>query len=125
MATLADSACSIPPPVSAASGGEGGERSEPGGGNLRDTGAPSAIKSKMPPTPYPSPPFAARMGGGELRDVCAQPILRAAGKAISTSVPALTALLIAKEARLASASALVSGKPSPVPPEPHRVEVAS
>jgi mannose-6-phosphate isomerase-like protein (cupin superfamily) len=49
----------------------------------------------------------------------------APGNVISTSVPASTALLIAKLARLASASALVNGKPKPVPPEPQRVEVAS
>ena len=37
---------------------------------------------------------------------------------ISTRVPASLALLIENAARFASASALVSGNPSPVPPEP-------
>src|SRR6478672_10065612 len=47
------------------------------------------------------------------------------GNVISISVPAFTALLIAKRARFASAGALSGGGPSPVPPEPWRVEVAS
>src|SRR5215470_16951046 len=46
---------SIPPPQ-----GEGGERSEPGGGETSRTELPQA-----PPTPDPSPPFAARTGGAE------------------------------------------------------------
>ena len=58
--------------------------------------------------------------------VCAiPPRIGVPGNATSTSVPALTALLMLKVARLASASALVSGRPSPVPPEPKRAEVAS
>ncbi len=40
-------------------------------------------------------------------------------------MPAFGALEIRKPARLASASALVSGRPKPVPPEPQRAEVAS
>ena len=40
---------------------------------------------------------------------------RVVGKVISASVPLRGSLLIAKAARLASASALVSGRPSPVP----------
>src|SRR5260370_41004950 len=43
---------------------------------------------------------------------------RSGGKATSISVPALGALLMRKVARLASASALVSGRPRPVPPGP-------
>ena len=50
---------------------------------------------------------------------------RAGGNAISTNVPVLRALLIAKEAPFASASALVSGRPRPAAPEPQRVDVAS
>src|SRR5262249_23270830 len=48
---------------------------------------------------------------------------RAVGKPIATSVPELGALVMLKRAWLASASALVSGSPSPVPPE--REAVAS
>jgi hypothetical protein len=50
---------SIPP---APLGGEGGEdrRSEPGGGDYS-----GSERAKAPPTPDPSPPFAARTGGGE------------------------------------------------------------
>src|SRR5882672_11164647 len=48
-------ALSTLPPV----GGEGGERSEPGGGT---TLAPC---SRLPPTPDPSPPLASLAGGGE------------------------------------------------------------
>ena len=40
------------------------------------------------------------------------------GNVISTRVPASRALLIENAARFASAKAFVSGKPSPVPPEP-------
>ena len=47
-----------------------------------------------------------------------------AGNATSTSVPAFGALLMVKLARLASASALVSGRPRPVPPEPQLPDVA-
>jgi len=50
---------SMPPHASEAGGGEGGERSEPGGGDTHTE------LSKTPPTPDPSPPFAARTGGGE------------------------------------------------------------
>jgi len=55
---------SFPPPASEASGGEGGERSEPGGGLLR--GEVAEIQS--PPTPNPSPPRYAR-GEGNLKTV--------------------------------------------------------
>src|SRR5262249_26700342 len=51
---------------------------------------------------------AVRLGGYSART-------RVAGNEISTSVPASTALLMVKVARLASASTLVSGRPSPVP----------
>src|SRR5262249_13037701 len=50
---------------------------------------------------------------------------RVAGNAISTSVPSFGALRMWKRARFASASALVRGRPRPVPPEPPRPEVAS
>jgi len=46
---------SIPPPQ-----GEGGERSEPGGGEHAQP-----EPAKTPPTPDPSPPRASRAGGGE------------------------------------------------------------
>jgi len=51
---------SIPPPQ-----GEGGERSEPGGGSLQTPQAP-IDKTEVPPTPDPSPPrFARGEGSGE------------------------------------------------------------
>src|SRR5215470_20336842 len=58
-----------PSPASEASGGEGGERSEPGGGTFFICSA-GMLRAQGPPTPDPSPPFATRMGGGELRDLC-------------------------------------------------------
>jgi hypothetical protein len=52
------------PPRAEASGGEGGDPGldpgEPGGGDFS-----SAESAQAPPTPDPSPPFAARLGGGE------------------------------------------------------------
>jgi uncharacterized protein DUF3306 len=64
---------SIPPPASEASGGEGGERSEPGGGISPVTQA-SVSKTEAPPTPDPSPPRAARVGGGEPHDPAPQKV---------------------------------------------------
>src|SRR6266852_927306 len=66
-------------------GGEGGERSEPGGGS---TLAPC---SRPPPTPNPSPPRASRMGGGEqkrpaifiLRSHANSPCTNQRGEAVS------------------------------------------
>src|ERR1700747_3518648 len=56
-------ACSIPPPASEARGGEGGAAYQRRvGGSLFYRSA-----SEAPPTPDPSPPFAARLGGGEPR----------------------------------------------------------
>ncbi len=48
---------SFPPPASGASGGEGGERSEPGGGLFRDA---DRAEIQAPSTPNPSPPRVAR-----------------------------------------------------------------
>jgi tRNA pseudouridine32 synthase / 23S rRNA pseudouridine746 synthase len=52
----------FPPPASGASGGEGGERSEPGGGLVRATTA-ALVGTQAPPTPDPSPPRFARGEG--------------------------------------------------------------
>src|SRR4029077_13914039 len=62
---------------------------------------------------------------GSALDACYSAATRPPGNATSTRVPVFTALLILKLARLASASALVSGRPRPVPPEPQRADVAS
>ena len=68
-------AASIPPPASETSGGEGGDPGggpgEPGGRQLAATQA-SVGKSETPPTPDPSPPRAARAGGGEPHDPAPQ-----------------------------------------------------
>jgi tRNA pseudouridine32 synthase / 23S rRNA pseudouridine746 synthase len=48
---------SFPPPASEASGGEGGERSEPGGGLF---GTTDLAEIQAPPTPDPAPPRSAR-----------------------------------------------------------------
>jgi tRNA pseudouridine32 synthase/23S rRNA pseudouridine746 synthase len=53
---------SFPPPASVASGGEGGERSEPGGGLFDDSRVHFA-QAQAPPTPDPSPPRVARGEG--------------------------------------------------------------
>jgi hypothetical protein len=66
------STAAIPPPASAASGEEGGDPGlgpgEPGGGSFFVFSAD--VQTQAPPTPDPSPPFAARMGGGEPRERC-------------------------------------------------------
>ena len=51
--------------------------------------------------------------------------IRVGVNATSIKVPAFGALLMLKFARLASANALVSGKPRPVPPEPQLPDVAA
>ncbi len=57
-----------------------------------------------------------RTGEGGMRSYSASTLLPE--NVISTKVPASRALLIENAARFASAKAFVSGKPSPVPPEP-------
>jgi uncharacterized protein DUF3306 len=68
---------SIPPPQ-----GEGGERSEPGGGEASRTDL-----SKAPPTPDPSPPFAAQTGGGEPNGTAPQ-----AAKVDPTTLPPIESI---------------------------------
>src|ERR1043165_2227484 len=46
-------AAGFPPPASEASGGEGGERSEPGGGRLFQAGSGSVHGANVPPPPPP------------------------------------------------------------------------
>ena len=79
-----------------------------------------------PERPCPRPPTRQAARTAHIRDrrftavarLRAQPAsTRCGGKVISTSVPSFLTLVIVIAARLASTSALVSGRPRPVPPE--------